>query len=95
MIQISPPVAVTTSSALVVTVPPGPVTVVLSNTGSTNVIYVGTTTNVTASGGNTGFPLPAGATITLPGFPGSQPTTLYAIAAATGNTLGVIMSTTN
>lgn len=92
-IDIPAPTAVTTAAAQVATVPPGVCTVVLSNTGSTNVIYVGTSSNVTDSGGGQGFPLPAGATVTLYGYPGSSGTALWAIAAATGNNLGVIIST--
>lgn len=93
MINIPAPVAVTGTAKAIATVPPGVCTVVLSNTGSTNVIYIGTTSNVTASGGNQGFPLPAGATVTWYGYPGSAGATLYAIAGATGNSAGVIIST--
>lgn len=93
MINIPVPVAVTASAQRVATVPPGVCTVVLSNTGSTNVIYIGTTNNVKSSGGGQGFPLPVGDTVTIYGYPGSAGTDLYAIAAGTGNTLGVIIST--
>lgn len=93
MIDIPTPTPVGTTAVQVATIPPGVCTVVLSNTGSTNVIYVGTSNSVTASGGGEGFPLPAGDTVTLQGYPGSTGTPLYAIAAAAGNYLGVIIST--
>lgn len=93
MINIPAPVAVSTSAVRVASVPGGSCVVVLSNTGSTNVIYVGTSSNVTASGGGQGFPLPAGATVTIPGYPGSRNVDLWAIAAASGNSIGVVIST--
>lgn len=93
MINIPVPVAVGTSAVHVATVPGGSCVAVLSNTGSTNTIYVGTSDNVTASGGGQGFPLPAGATVTVPGYPGSGSVDLWAIAAASGNSIGVIIST--
>lgn len=88
-LTIPAPVAVTDTAAPAGDLPPGPCTVILSNTGSTNVIYVGLTDNVTS---DTGFPLPAGATVTFPlrtAAPGAQ---LYAVAAASGNSLGVLIS---
>lgn len=93
MISIPAPTAVTGTAAQVATMPPGVCTVILSNTGSTNTIYIGTTNAVTDSGGFQGFPLPVGQTVTLPGFPTSKGSALWAIAAGTGNTLGVIVST--
>jgi hypothetical protein len=93
MISIPAPLAVTASAQVAAPVPPGVCTVILSNTGSTNVIYVGTSSAVTASGGGEGFPLPVNATVTFYGYPGSKGATLYAIAAGTGNNLGVIIST--
>lgn len=89
-LSIPAPIAVTASSQPACTVPPGPSSVVLSNTGSTNVIYIGTNTNVTSTNG---FPLPVGATVTFYGYPGSKGTSLFAIAAGTGNSLGIIIST--
>lgn len=93
MITIPPPVAVTTAAKMIAAIPPGVCSVVLSNTGSTNVVYVGTSNGVTASGGSEGFPLPAGQTVTINGYPSSAGGSLYAISAATGNTVGVIIST--
>ena len=92
-LNIPAPVAVTASAQRVATIPPGICTVILSNTGGANVIYIGTSANVTASAGGQGFPLPVGATVTFPGYAGSAGTGLYAIAAGTGNNLGVIIST--
>lgn len=89
-VNIPAPVAVTATAKLAVTVPPGVCTVVLSNTGSTNVIYIGETNNVTSTNG---FPLPVNATVTWYGYPGSTGTALWAIAAGTGNNLGVVIST--
>jgi hypothetical protein len=88
MISIPATTTVTTSALAVCTVPPGACTVVLSNTG-TNAAAIGTSSSVTSS---TGFPLPAGATVTIPGFPGSKGTTLYAISSGTA-TIGAIVST--
>lgn len=96
MISIPAAVAVTTAAAPVATVPPGVCTVILSNTSAnppgtnTNVIYVGTSNTVTTANG---FPLPVNATVTFTANPGSKGATLYAIAAATGNNLGIIVTT--
>lgn len=90
MLDIPAPLAVTASAQLAATVPPGVGTVILSNTGSTNVIYVGTSTNVTTTNG---FPLPVNATVTFTTSPGSKGSAIWAIAAGTGNNLGIIFST--
>lgn len=89
MIGIPAYVAVAESAVLLATVPPGVCTVILANTGS-NPVTVGLSSSVTAS---TGFPLPAGATVTVPGFPGSTGVSLYAIAGTGTNNVGVIIST--
>ena len=89
MINVPVPVTVTTGAVLIASVPPGPCTVILSNTG-TDAAAIGTTDQVTA--GN-GFPLPTGATVTVPGFPGSAATELYAISAGTA-VVGALISTT-
>lgn len=94
MISIPAPLAVTGSAQkLPAVIPSGVCTVTLSNTGSTNVIYIGTTSAVTASGASQGFPLPVGATVSFSGFPGSSGGQLWAVAGGTGNNLGVIIST--
>lgn len=90
MIDIPAAAAVTASAAATFLVPAGVCTVILSNTGSTNVIYIGTTVNVTATNG---FPLPVNATVTFTTHPGSTGVTLYAVAAGTGNNLGALIST--
>jgi hypothetical protein len=92
-------VAVTTSAELVGTVPPGVCTVVVSNTtptgGTAGTVYLGTTANVTASGGGQGFPLPSDTTITFYGYPGSTGTPLYAIGGTgTSVAVAVLVSTT-
>lgn len=89
MITVPVPVTVTTEVALVTVVPPGPATVILSNTG-TDPAYVGVTDAVSSTNG---FPLPAGATVTVPGFPGSAATNLYAISSGTA-VVGALISTT-
>ena len=90
MINFPAPTAITASPQLIATVPPGSVTVIFSNTGSTNVIYIGTSNTVSTSNG---FPLPVNATVTIPGSRSSGPTPIWAVAAGTGNNLGVIIST--
>lgn len=89
-LNLSAGIPVTTTATTAGAVPAGVCDVVLTNTGSTNVIYVGTKNTITTG---TGFPIPAGATITFHGYPGSAGAPLYVIAAATGNNLGVLIST--
>lgn len=89
MINIPVPVAVSTSAVAITPVPSGAATVILSNTG-TNTAYIGTTANVTSSNG---FPLPTGATITIPSYTSAKSVTLYAIcASAQSATVGAIIS---
>lgn len=79
-------------AAALVSVPPGPCTVVLVNdSSSTGPVYIGTSSTVTTS---TGFPLdPTGAPLTLPGHTTSSSTTLYGICASTKTaTVGVFLS---
>ena len=84
---ISAPVVLSGSALPIGTVPPGMNTVAISCTG-TGPAYISTSSSVSAS---TGFPLPTGQTVTLPGFVASGPTTLYAFSASA--TVGVIVST--
>lgn len=86
-ITIPPAVAVTASAVIVATVPPGANTVVLSNTGA-NPAVIGTSNSVTATNG---FPLPAGATVTITTVVGSRGATLWAFSTS-GATVGVIIS---
>ncbi len=74
------------------TVPPGPCTVVITNAGATT-LFVGADT---AAGGSvtttTGTPVPASGVVTLPGYPGSSPCTLWGITAGGTVTAGVFIS---
>lgn len=81
--------AITTQSTRIGTVPAGVCDVVISNTGSTNVIYLGSASGVTTT---SGFPLPAGATITIHGWTRSTGGDIWAIAAGTGNNGAVFIS---
>lgn len=89
MINIPAYKAVAESAVPIATVPPGVVSVIISNTGA-NAVTIGTSSTVTTT---SGFPLPAGATVTVPGYPGSTGVTLYGIAATGTNNVGVILST--
>lgn len=82
--------AVTTAAARIGAIPAGVCDVVISNTGSTNVIYLGGKSTVTDVNG---FPLPAGDTVTIHGYPGSAGTDVWAVAAATGNNIALLIST--
>jgi hypothetical protein len=72
-------------------IPPGPCTVVLSNTSGVTVWVGGSTTTST-----NGFGIPSGsAPVTFSGWEGSQPATLYAIGTSTAASLGVLISTSH
>lgn len=81
-------VAVATSAGVLVNVPPGPVTLILSNT-SGQTVYIGGP-GVTTT---TGVGIPSGSPpVTIPGLAGSSGTTLYAVSGVAAS-LGVILST--
>jgi hypothetical protein len=77
-------------------IPPGPCTVVISNTtpsgGTAGTVYLGT--NSATLTATSGFPLPSNTTITVGGYPGSRGTTLYATAAGgTSVAVALLVST--
>jgi hypothetical protein len=81
------------ASKLLVTIPPGPCTVLLANLGTAPTAYVGIGgTGVTAG---SGFPVPSGlvSPVTFPGYQGSQGGPLYAVAGAGTAVLAWIIST--
>lgn len=92
MINTGVATTVGTEATAIVTVPAGPCVLVLSNTG-TGTVLIGTSDALDTTNGN-GFPLPAGATITVPGYPGSNGVTIYGISAADTNVVGALISTT-
>lgn len=80
-----------TSASLLVLVPPGPCTVVISNTSGVTVWIGGV--NATTSNG---FGIPtASPAITFRGYEGSQATSLYAIGTSSAASLGVLLSTSH
>jgi hypothetical protein len=88
-------VAASGSATSLCVVPPGPCTVILSNTGGATA-YVG----VAATGGtltsSNGFPLPSGGyPVPLPGYAGAKGGTLSVVTAGTNSsTVGWIVSRT-
>ena len=94
MIVTRPAVSVGGAAVTLAAVPAGPCTVVISNAG-TAALYVGA---VPAGGAGTvttssGTPVPASGMMTLPGYPGSSPCTLWGITASGTTTAGVFIST--
>lgn len=85
--------AVSSTASLLVTVPPGPCTVVLSNT-SGHTVYIGNSNSVTTTNG---FPIPTGVPpVTIHGYVGSVASPLWAIHGVTSaSSLGVMISTTH
>ena len=84
--------SVTNASGRLATIPPGvgSVTITVAAASST-IIYIGTGSPVTATNG---APIAGGSTVTIPTFPGSAGTTLYAIGSVAGPTpVGVFIST--
>lgn len=80
--------AVGTAATLIANVPPGPNTVILSNTSGQTVFVGGS--SVTASNG---FPIASGSPpVTIPGYATSGATALSAVAGS-AVTIGVIIST--
>lgn len=83
-------VSVGTSAVPLVTVPAGVSSVTITVAAANTVfVYVGASSNVTT--GN-GAPIVGGQTAVIPGYPGSKPTTLYAIASAAATPVGVFIS---
>jgi hypothetical protein len=83
---------VTNSAALLCTVPPGVGSVTISvAAANTTFVYVGTTSSVTATNGAA---IIGGSSVTIPLYPGSKGTPLYAIGSVAGPTpVGVFIST--
>jgi hypothetical protein len=93
VIQTRPAVSVAGAAVTLGAVPPGPCTVVVTNAG-TATLYVGA---VPAGGAGTvlttsGTPVPASGVVTLPGYPGSSPVTLWGITSGGTVSAGVIIS---
>lgn len=91
MIVTKPGVSVAGAAVTLGTVPPGPCTVVITNAGATT-LFVG----ADPAGGSvlttTGAPVPASGVVTLPGYPGSSPVTLWGITSGGTVTAGVFIS---
>ena len=86
------PGSVTNSAGPLCTVPPGVGSVTISvAAANTTVVYIGTSSGVTTS---TGAAVVGGASVTIPLYPGSTGTKLFAIANVAGPTpVGVFIST--
>lgn len=86
------PGSITNSASRLCTVPPGVGSVTITVAAvNTTFVYIGTTSGVTTSNG---APIVGGATVTIPMYPGSKGTELYAIANVAGPTpVGVFIST--
>jgi hypothetical protein len=84
-------VPVGTTATLVCRVPPGPCTAILF--GGTTTVYFGSGTAVGTAAAN-GAPLYGSATVTIPGYPGSSGTPIYAVASIAGTVnIGFVLST--
>lgn len=93
MIETRPAVSVAGAAVTLATVPAGPCTVVVTNTGSTT-LFVGA---VPAGGAGTvttssGTPVPASGVVPLTAYPGSSPCTLWGITSGGTVTAGVFIS---
>lgn len=87
-------VVVGTSAVPLVLVPPGAGAVTITVAAANTVfVYVGTSDAVATSGDGMGAPIVGGATVTIPGFPTSGETQLYAIASAASTPVGVFINT--
>jgi hypothetical protein len=86
------PGSVTNAAAPLCTVPPGVGSVTISvAAANTTVVYIGTASTVTTA---TGAAVVGGASVTIPLYPGSKGTQLYAVANVAGPTpVGVFIST--
>lgn len=82
--------AVSSTAALLVTVPPGPSLVALAN-ASGHTVFLGTGNHLTTTNG---FPIVSGTPpLEIPGFLGSAATPLWAMTATSSVSLGVLIST--
>jgi len=86
------PGSVTNSAAKLCTVPPGVGTVTITVAAvNTTIVYIGVASGTTVTNG---APIVGGSTVTIPMYPGSKGTDLYAIANVAGPTpVGVFIST--
>jgi hypothetical protein len=86
------PGSVTNASAKLCTVPPGTGSVTITVAApNTTFVYIGTAGPVSATNG---APIAGGSSVTIPLFPGSRGTDLYAIGSVAGPTpVGVFIST--
>lgn len=86
------PGSVPNSAVKLCDVPPGTGSVTITvAAANTTFVYVGTGSGVTTT---SGAPIVGGATVTIPCYPGSKGTTLYAIGSVAGPTpVGVFLST--
>lgn len=84
-------VSVGTSEVPLVLVPSGAGSVTITVAAANTVfVYVGTSTGVTTTNG---APVVGGSAVTIPLYPGSKGTQLYAVASAASTPVGVIIST--
>lgn len=87
------PGLVGTSAVPLCTIPPGVGSVTISVAAANTVfVYVGTASTVTASNGAA---IVGGSSVTIPLYPGSRGTPLYAIASAASTPVGVFISTSS
>jgi hypothetical protein len=93
VIQSRPPVTVAGAAVTLGAVPAGPCTVVVTNAG-TATLFVGAVPAGAAGTvlSTTGTPVPASGVVTLPGYPGSSPCTLWGVCASGSVTAGVFIS---
>jgi len=86
------PGSVTNSAAKLCTVPPGVGSVTITvAAANTTIVYIGVVSTTTATNGAA---IVGGSSVTIPMYPGSKGTDLYAIANVAGPTpVGVFIST--
>jgi hypothetical protein len=84
-------VSVGTGAVPLVLVPPGVGSVTISVAAANTVfVYIGTSSNVSATNGAA---IIGGSSVTIPMYPGSKGSQLYAIASGAATPVGVIVST--
>lgn len=82
-------VPVSTAPTTLVTIPPGPCSVVLANAGTVGTLYFGTGSGVSSTNG---YPLLPSTSLTIPGYSGSAGAAIRAIASAGTIATGVMVS---
>ena len=82
-----------TAPSLLVSVPAGPCTVIVTNGGAASPVWASFAGTVTAGLGGNGFPLPSGVPVAIPVYRGSLGGVLNMVTSSGSASVGWVLST--